>query len=600
MRYAAIALFSFVLLASSTLSQQSTQTASASIEGTVTRLDTGAPVVGAQVTLAVLNPLAAAIQAGADPATVLAMQAAQPVQQTPPPQIPAVNTDSEGKFAFKNLSGGSYRVSAVANGFVRHEYGQRTLNGQGTPMALAANQAMKDVALRLTPAGTVSGRILDENGQPALGIPVQLLRPTYNVNGRTYQAVSTTGADDRGQYRLFGVPPGRYYLNIGNPPGPVRIVSSAGTLVGGLPGTGPSYALSYFPGVPEISQAVLVEVQSAREVSYDMTARRQQMYRVRGTLLDSRTNQPPQGNVQVSLVYRTPTGSQGSFSSGRNYDPATGKFELLNVIPGQYVVQAQLQETAPTPITSALQIEERIATQAMQPLGRAPITVTDADVEGVAVVLTAGVTVPGKVSVEGQALSTVTAIERMRVSLRSSLDGVLMAGGVQPGPGVVSTDGSFQITGLREGEFIAQISAPLSGFYVKSVRYGGSEILNNTFKFSGSGSGTIDVILRSGTSRLSGLVSDARSQAVPAVQVVLVPEQRNRTDLYRTAVTDPSGRFNFTNVTPGQYRVFSWEAFEPGMHFDPELLKKHEQQGRVIQLAEASDQNLDVKVIPMN
>src|SRR5688572_27188056 len=212
MRYAASALFSFVLLASSTLSQQATQPTSASIEGTVTRLDTGAPVAGAQVTLTVLNPLAAALQAGADPATVLAMQAAQPVQQTPPPQIPPVITDSEGKFAFKNLNGGSYRVAAVANGFVRQEYGQRSLNGQGIPMALVANQAMKDVSLRLTPAGTVSGRILDENGQPALGIPIQLMRPAYNVNGRVYQAVGTTGADDRGQYRLFGVPPGRYYL----------------------------------------------------------------------------------------------------------------------------------------------------------------------------------------------------------------------------------------------------------------------------------------------------------------------------------------------------------------------------------------------------
>jgi 5-hydroxyisourate hydrolase-like protein (transthyretin family) len=427
------------------------------------------------------------------------------------------------------------------------------------------------------------------------------LRSTYNVTGRVYQAVGTAGADDRGQYRLFGVPPGRYYLNIGNPPGPVRVVAQGGVLLGGLPGTGTPYALSFFPGVPDVSQAVQIEVPSGREVSFDMTARRQQLYRVRGTLLDSRTGQPPQGtNVQVSLVYRSPTGGGGTFSSGRTYDPATGKFELSNVIPGQYVVQAQLPVITPSPITSAQQIEERIATQAMQPLGRVPITVTDADVENVAIVLTAGVTVPGKVSVEGQALSAVTGIDRMRVTLRSWQDGALMQGGVQPGPGVVSADGSFQITGLREGEFIAQVNVTSPGFYVKSVRYGGSEILNNPFKFSGSGSGTIDVILRPGAARVSGVVNDARSQAVPAIQVVLVPEQRNRTELYRTATTDANGRFNFTNVTPGQYRAYSWEIFENGMQYDPDVLKKHEQQGKIIQVAEASDQNLDVKIIPMN
>jgi hypothetical protein len=324
------------------------------------------------------------------------------------------------------------------------------------------------------------------------------------------------------------------------------------------------------------------------------------MYRVRGTLLDSRTGQPPAGNVQVMLAYRLPTGGGGTFSSGRNYDPATGKFELLNVIPGQYNVQAQIQE-AVTPITSTQQLEERQAAQAMQPTGRTPITVTTADVEGVVVTLTTAVTLPGKVAVEGQALSSLAGIDRMRVNLRPAQGGIPdVAVGQQAAPGVVSADGSFKIAGLREGEYIAMINVASPGFYVKSVQYGGSDILNNSFKFSGSASGSVDVILRPGAARVSGTVSDAQSKVVPGIQTILVPEQRNRTDLYRTATTDPAGRFNFTNVTPGQYRVFSWEAFEAGMQFDPDLLKKHEQQGKLIQVAEASDHNLDVKIIPMN
>src|SRR5688572_24291423 len=597
MRFAAVVLVSSVLFASSGVAQQPPQSATASIEGVVTRLDTGAPVAGAQVTLTLLNPYAARVMRGADPAAILAELEALPVQQTFPPQIAPVSTDSEGKFAFKNLAGGTYNIAVVANGFVRYQYGQRSVNGQGTPFDLATNQNMKDMALKLTPGGTVSGRIIDENGQPALGIPVQLLRLAYNNQGRAYQAVGTTAADDRGQYRMFGVPPGKYYLNIGNPPGPIRTVAPTGVLIGGQ-NTGTVYAFNYFPGVPDVSQAVMIEVKSAQEVSFDMTARRQQTYRVRGTLLDSRTGQRPAGNVRVALSYRLPTGGSGTFSSGQNYDPATGKFELLNVIPGQYAVQAQIQEPL-TGFISAQQIEARVAAQAIQPMGRTPITVTNADVEGVAVTISTGATIPGKVALEGQALSALTGIDRIRVSLRLAQDGLSRLSN-QAAPGIVAADGAFQIAGVREGEFIVSVLPLPPGFYVKSIRYGGSDILNNSLKFSGSGSGSMDVIVRSGAAILSGVVTDAASQTVSGIQTSLVPEQRNRTDLYRTATTDASGRFNFTNVIPGQYRIFSWEAFEQGMQFDPDMLKKYEPQARLVQVTETSNQNLDLKVIPMN
>jgi hypothetical protein len=344
---------------------------------------------------------------------------------------------------------------------------------------------------------------------------------------------------------------------------------------------------------------VIIEVKSAQEVSFDMAARRQQTYRVRGTLLDSRTGQPPAGNVSVGLFYRLLTGGSGTFSSGRNYDPATGKFELINVIPGQYAVQAQIQEPVPSPI-SAQQIEQRLAAQAMQPTVRTPITVTNADVEGITVTLSTGVTISGKVALEGQPASALTGIDRIRVTLRLAQDGLPVAAAVQAAPGIVAADGAFQIAGVREGEFIIAVNPLSPGFYIKSIRYGGSDILNDSFKFSGSGSGSIDVIVRSGAGLVSGVVTDAALQTVSGIQAALVPEQRNRTELYRIATTDASGRFNFTNVTPGQYRIFSWEAFEQGMQFDPDLLKKYEQQGKLVQVAEASSQNLDVKIIPLN
>src|SRR5437899_12944268 len=69
--------------------------------------------------------------------------------------------------------------------------------------------------------GTVRGRITDDQGQPAVDVPVQLVRVVFNPQGKTFQAVGSTNVDDRGEYRLYGVSPGNYYLLVGHSPGPL-------------------------------------------------------------------------------------------------------------------------------------------------------------------------------------------------------------------------------------------------------------------------------------------------------------------------------------------------------------------------------------------
>jgi len=69
-------------------------------------------------------------------------------------------------------------------------------------------------------------------------------------------------------------------------------------------------------------------------------------------------------------------------------------------------------------------------------------------------------------------------------------------------------------------------------------------------------------------------------------------------DLTRMASTDQNGHFSLSNVTPGQYRLFSWEAIDRGSYDDQELLKKYEQQGTSVLVTESSNQQVDVKLIP--
>ena len=172
-----------------------------SIEGIVVRVGTAEAIPGARVTLIKVQtpvtalPAAPPLPPGPPPAgagVVTVTQAAagpSPIQGAASAAIPPVNTDSKGNFTFKDLDAGSYRIQIAGNGYARSEYGQRGFGLQGTAITLTSGQVLKDLTIPLTPAGNISGQIRDTTGQPLPGIPVQLLKPSYNANGqRSFQS----------------------------------------------------------------------------------------------------------------------------------------------------------------------------------------------------------------------------------------------------------------------------------------------------------------------------------------------------------------------------------------------------------------------------
>jgi hypothetical protein len=597
MRSAAAGSFLALLLVSSQALPQQTPTPTGVIEGTAVRSDSGEAINGVQVTLTSVNIVPFAAIA---PGAVAAAQTAQPAAPVQPSQPSTATTGADGKFSFKNLKAGSYRIVATVNGFVRTEYGQRSPNAQGRPVFLSEGQTFKDAVVRMTPTGTVSGKIFDENAQPATDAPVQLLRVVYNPQGRTYQSVAQGAANDRGDYRIYGVPPGRYYLLAGNPPGPIRL--PAGGVVGlpGMPSNSQRYSVVYYPSGSEIERASMIEVKPGGETSLDFRVQRLGSgYRVKGRIIDGIGAGLP-ANTQVSVGYRSLTGGGGSFSNGRNFDAATGTFELQNIPPGDYTLQVQIPETNPGPILGgpnlAADILARQAAQAARPAGTAPIRVVDRDIEGVVITVTAGVSVNGRLILEGQPLSAIPNLQQIAIGFQSTT-----GAGVGPNPSgtPVGADGTFQVVGLREGEYRVALRAlaPTSGFYIKSIRYGGDDVLSKPLKFSGAGSGEFEVVLRTGPGQIAGNVTDARSQPAAGVAIFAIPTDRGRLNDYKQTVTDQNGHYSLTGLTPGDYQLFSWESIENLAHYDPDFVKQYEQQGKIVHVAESSSQNVDVRMI---
>src|SRR5688572_30358445 len=353
-------------------------------------------------------------------------------------------TDERGRFTFNDVEPGTYRLIFESSAFSKRDYGQRTDSGEGVPLVLSPGQAKNDIVMRLTAVGAISGRVRDVAGQPAAGVPVQLFRFEYDETAkRTMKRVAGTETDDRGEYRLYYVAPGRYYLRAGHEGGSARADNEMtgtsgldGLMLGraySTPNRIPQkYALTYYPGVADVGAAAPIDLQPGTDLrSVDLLADLQKPYRVSGRVVDQRTGQPPPA-VDVSIMVDSPDPAVIFASLGlamdARYNATDGTFEFQNVAPGPYSINATLRNTSPppardpatlTPAERSAQFRAEMEAQRAQPKAFAPVRVANANVEGIVLRLSTGVAIPGRLRAEPNSASATPQWELIRVSLSS-------------------------------------------------------------------------------------------------------------------------------------------------------------------------------------
>ena len=546
-----------------------------SIEGTVVRIGTGEPV-SARV---IFTRSPAVPIPGGPPVVVVG----------PPPSPRYVATDEQGKFIIKDVDPGSYRVTVVANGYAGQEYGQRVQGGQGTPVIVVAGQAVKDVGFRLTPTGNVNGRLSDATGAPIAGVQVQLFRASYNAGGqKSYQNAGTVQTNDRGEYRLFWITPGRYYVVAGGSNG-LFALSPGGGVGGSTNGMRELYGPTYYPGVADLKEAVQVEVHAGEDTNaIDFRSPRQGVYHIRGRIIDSRTGERPAA-VTLSLSSRAFTGGGAVVNFSTAYDPATGTFELSDNPPGTYMVGVQIQEPG-QPVASLI--------GGTRPSAQALVTVTNADANGIVLTIFESVSIPGRITVEGLDPASTPGLNLMRVRL-ATFPASSFVSGPTPQAQPINADGTFREDNVTRGSYRVTVAPLPPGYFVKEVRFDQVEALNQPLLFSGTVAAPIEVLLSAKAGQLDGTVMNARQQPSSEVQVVLIPDRnQDRIELYKTATTDTNGHFTIRSIEPGEYKVFAWEALEPFSYFDSDLMRTIESMGKPVRVSESDKLTVELKVIP--
>jgi hypothetical protein len=518
-------------------------TGEASIEGFVVKAVTGEPLPKAWVSLR---------QAGGGKETLSAI------------------TGPDGRFVLKEIPAGHYLLWARADGYITAEYGQRDLNQAGSVLLLDPDSALTNVVFRLVPAAAISGRVFNEEGEPLVKVLVQALRSGYSQGTQHPAPVSFEVSNDQGEYRLQGLPAGKYYVTATFRPG----VSTVAGGRGAGPAPGSMYAPTFYPGTTEPARAVPVELQQGGETSgIDITLLDSTGVTVRGRILRNPTARPLK-HMNIDLSPRNP-GGRTAFVPPPAAADGDGNFQIRNVLPGSYMLTVSWDDG------------ERRHT------GRQTVEVTNADVDGVTVVADVGLELSGRLRVEGDPPLDLT---RFRVSLSSTGEAPL---GAPSSP--VGTNGDFLLQDVEADTYRVAVGGLSGSLYLKSVKLGGHDALGPGLDLTtGTARGPLEILISPEGGRIEGTVVRDQNTPWPSARVVLVPSGvlRPRTDLYKQRMSDPYGQFAITGIPPGEYKLFAWQEVELEAYQDPDFLRLYEDQGVTVTVQERGILSVQLSLIP--
>ena len=505
-------------------------------------------------------------------------------------------TDDSGVFDLTELPAGRYTLTVSKSGFVSLSYGQRRPLQAGTPLQLADGQQMKGIEFQLPRGSVIGGHVLDEDGDAMPGVMVRIMRYQYLQGERRLSPAGAGQTDDKGQYRVWGLMPGEYYVNAiargGGPGGPFG--GQGGPGGGGRggrfggPGTGPAvpaeqdqvnYAPTYYPGVPSVGEARPVNVglsQEVLDISFNMQLVR--VSRISGIVSNPDGTPVTSGTVNLMTEAGGARANQIGMSFGGRIQ-WDGSFAINNVAPGRYILRARGDDSE-TP---------QFAAQ--------PISVNGDDLADVTVVLSAGATISGTVSLLPGGSPTPD-LTQFRITAPSTDQSDF---GPQP-TARVGKDGHFTISGVSAGAHLIRPSNGLRTWVLKSVSTSGDRDVTDTpFTLrAGENLTGVAVVFTDKPSEINGTLTTSNGTPVPEYTVLAFPSDatlwRPQSRQIMTARPDQTGKYRIRGLPPGDYYLATVDPSQQGEWFEPAYLDEHRAGAARVVLSEGDVKTKDFTV----
>lgn len=487
--------------ASATSSDHADQTAS--IAGTVVAADTGHPLSDARVMLVPLEPGRAL-----------------------PTRRPDAITDDSGHFAITNIRPGRFIVHIERDGYTARHFGSQNARLLPAVLILTAGQSVNDLMFKMLRPAVISGHVTDKDGEPLAHVTVQAYARDAYGGRTTFSMIAVDGTNDQGEYRIFGLSPGQYWVV-------ASYRDEFGRSDGGIDMQ--SYPPVYYPKASSFDRATPLHVSGGEQIpdiNFTLVTNPARGHEISGKVVSASSGQPVPAGVLLQ-----PVGDPEELG-GRSAEPGPGDgtFKFLNVPPGSYWLTAKA-------------VDGSTASQ--------QIAVVDADVHDVLIVFKPGIEITGHVTVEGKPAS----IGRISVSLVShdGPDGLIKFGDVQ-------ADGTFTLKDVADGAYHLSVFADCDRCYLKSIRSGqGVDLLAGGVQVaSGVAPAGIEVVYSANTAELDGTVLDDGGKPAEGAFVVVIPSAAapNRGRIGGWSSTGQYGRFDVSGLAPGKYSVVAIQGLD--------------------------------------
>ena len=548
----------------------------AMIVGRVVDGTTGRPVPGAIVSL------------GGGTITEAPVTPATPgAAPSGPPPRPRAMTNASGQFVFRKLPKGSFTLNAAKPGYAEGAYGRRRPGGSLATLKLDLGERVSDVTIPLWKNGAISGTVVDEAGEPLIGVSLRAFERGLAAGRRVLMQQAFATTDDRGAYRFAGLRAGEYVVafvgreatvpiavaeqmrqpSTPNDPASQALMRERMALGGmtAFPGSamaiqvgdvvrqidpslpvapdagdkGPVfiYPTQFYPGVAGVARATVVKVGSGQErQNVDFAIHPVRASRITGTVIGA---DGPVAHVALRLV---PASNEFllELETSVTMTTASGEFTLIGVPAGQYVIKVLRVPRPPAPSAppamtqirtgNSITITSTGAGLSPQPIpddptwyAEVPVSVADADVSGVVVPLQRGARLTGRLEFDGAAERPEPAALTRIIITTAQADGTPVNPLTAVPPGRADETGTFKTYGLPPGRYFVRVNTAPPGWFFKSATSEGRDVSDMPLDLRAADVANVVVTFTDRPTRLSGVARTGAGNADPDALVVVFP-----------------------------------------------------------------------------